>query len=261
MKLYVGARDYRPEGFVTVDISADQNPDIVADIRDLSPIETDSCDEIVAGAVLEHIDWPDGFLALSEFARVLKIGGILKVSVPDMDLMVRMLLSGDSAWHIMGLVYGVGGRENTFEQHRYGYTVGMLVDVFETLGFGEINWWHSDMSDAANGWVPRWNRPNAAISLNLSARKIGQPAVPVRPLYEELRRRPLDDFMSVASTIREAHGPQPRELSVPKLHQLIHFQLIDARQRIKYLEDMNAGLTRNAEAKKFWWRRRLSQRA
>ena len=35
MKLYLGSRDYCPEGFITVDIDPKNSPDIVADVVDL----------------------------------------------------------------------------------------------------------------------------------------------------------------------------------------------------------------------------------
>lgn len=75
MKLYVGSRNYKPEGYLTVDIDPSMKPDIVADITKMSSVADNSCSEVVAGHVLEHIDWPDSFLAFSEFSRILRPGG------------------------------------------------------------------------------------------------------------------------------------------------------------------------------------------
>jgi hypothetical protein len=242
MKLYVGSRDYKPEGYQTVDIDPTNKPDIVADIRNMSSVANGTCDEVVAGHVLEHIDWPDSFAAIAEFGRVLSMGGMVKIAVPDMSALLRMLLSGESSFHVMGLIYGLGGRENTFEAHRYGFTPGMLVDILETLGFGEFNWWNSNLSDASNGWAPRGLDERIGISLNVSAKKIATPVVPPTDLYAELLKTPMEDFLTVVGRIRKGHvGAPQRDATVSaKLLQLMHFQLIEAQQRNKFLESQIA---------------------
>ena len=239
MKLYVGSRNYHPPGYVTVDIDPTNKPDIVADIRDMAPVADASCDEVVAGHVLEHIDWPDSFAAMAEFARVLKPQGVMRLAVPDMSALMRMLLSGESSFHVMGLIYGLGGRTNPFEQHRYGFTPGMLVDILETLGFGEFDWWNSDLPDASNGWAPRGLDERIGMSLNLSARKIGTPSMAPRAILEELIRVPMDDFLSVVARLEghdHARSAPPDRMVSAKLLQLMHFRLIEAEQRIRYLE-------------------------
>jgi predicted SAM-dependent methyltransferase len=239
MKLYVGARGFKPEGFVTMDISQENTPDIVGDIRDMNMIDDESVEEIVASAVLEHIDWPDGFLAMSEFARVLQVGGRLKIGVPDLGMMARLILSGESIYHIVGMMYGLGGRDNRFEQHRYGYTMGMLVDILETLGFGDFDWWNSDMPDASNGWAPR-NGGNICVSLNVGVTKKTGPIAPPRALYAALLNAPDADFLGEVAKLMDNVAPPPSAEGgvAPKLFQLLHFRLVDARQRIKYLENL-----------------------
>jgi SAM-dependent methyltransferase len=239
LKLYVGSRNYKPDGYVTVDIDPANKPDIVADITNMTSVMDASCDEVVAGHVLEHIEWPDSFAAIAEFARVLKPGGVVKIAVPDMASLMRMLLSGESAFHVMGLIYGLGGRVNTFERHRYGFTPGMLADILETLGFGEFDWWNSSLADASNGWAPRGLDERIGMSLNMQAVKTGTPSVDPKALYQELLRTPMDDFVSVSARLRGREAPdgqQPDRAVSPKLLQLMHFQLIEAQQRIRHLE-------------------------
>ncbi len=251
MKLYVGSHTYRPAGYVTVDIDPASNPDIVADILDMAVVESASCDEVVAGHVLEHMEWPDSFAAIAEFSRVLKQGGVLRIAVPDMAALTRMLLSGEAAFHVMGLIYGLGGRVNTFERHRYGFTPGMLVDILETLGFGEFDWWNSGVPDASNGWVPRGLQERIGMSLNIEARKLASPTIDPKALHQELLRTPMDDFVSIVARLRARQAPdglRPDLAVSPKLLQLMHFQLIEAQQRIRYLEDVVQSVSRQAAA-------------
>ncbi|MHB2167995.1 class I SAM-dependent methyltransferase [Alsobacter sp. R-9] len=237
MKLYVGSRDYKPDGYLTVDIDPANAPDIVADIITLSPIQDVSCDEIVAGHVLEHIEWPDGFRAISQFARVLKIGGTLKIAVPDLSLLTRMVAAGTTPFHAVGLIFGVGGRHNAFEAHRYGYTADMMVDILRLLGFGDFRWWNSDLADASNGWCPQPSNEQYAISLNIAATKTSGPVVDPHALFSALEARPLDDITTVAASLARDAIPQLDRSDLAKLYQSIHFQLIEQRQRTRYLEE------------------------
>jgi hypothetical protein len=249
LKLYVGSRNYKPDGYVTVDIDPANKPDIVADITNMTSVAEASCDEVVAGHVLEHIEWPDSFAAIAEFARVLKPGGVVKIAVPDMASLMRMLLSGESAFHVMGLIYGLGGRVNTFERHRYGFTPGMLADILETLGFGEFDWWNSSLADASNGWAPRGLDERIGMSLNMQAVKTGTPSVDPKALHQELLRTPMEDFVSVVARLRGREAPdgqQPDRAVSPKLLQLMHFQLIEAQQRIRHLEGRPPALPQQA---------------
>ncbi|MFT9400710.1 class I SAM-dependent methyltransferase [Acetobacter sp.] len=236
MKLYVGSRDYKPEGYASVDIDPAYNPDILCDITKGIPCETGSIEEIVAGHVLEHLEWPDSFWTLAEFSRILQVGGILKVAIPDMTLLTRMAQSGDSAFHAIGLIYGTDGRINRFQQHRYGFTASMIIDILEVLGFTNFDWWNSNVNDASNGWIPREEDEHMAISLNVMAAKATEPAVDVRELHARLIERPTSDFNSVAAEVGHTKGISATT-QCTKLYQRIHFKLIEAQQRIKYLED------------------------
>lgn len=237
MKLYVGSRDFKPDGYKTVDLDSKYNPDFVADIRDLKPIPDCSCSEVVSGSVLEHLDWPDGFKAIAEFARVLEIGGKVKISVPDMDLLMRMVLHGDSSFHVMALIYGVGGRTNPFEAHRYGYTVGMLVDILEVLGFEKFDWWNSDQPDASNGWIPRYDNSHVGCDHNIAAIKISEPSVPVKELYDALCKSPMSDFCDVAAQVRMQAGIKSDGLAPSRVYQRIHVHLVNEQQHIRHIEN------------------------
>lgn len=238
MKLYVGARDYKPAGYLTVDIDPQQNPDVVANIVSMPGIADAACGEIVASHVLEHLEWPDSFAAMAEFSRTLKLGGSLKVAIPDIDLLTAMMKEGDNPFQAAGLLFGVGGRTNSFEQHRFGFNANMMSQILHVLGFEVKAWWNSPMPDASNGWCFTAAGNKVAISLNLHAEKVSAPLLDANRLYQILLENPLSDFYSCAAELMSAgHGSAPEAVSVDtRLYQLIHFQLIEARQRIKYLE-------------------------
>jgi hypothetical protein len=79
-KLAYGGRS-EWSGLLTLDMNADHAPDIVHDLGDTAlPVEHDSCDEIHAYDVLEHVgrqgDWQFFFAQWTAFWQALKPGGL-----------------------------------------------------------------------------------------------------------------------------------------------------------------------------------------
>lgn len=80
-KLNLGCGEHKKEGYVNVDWSPLNNPDVVQDLNAMPyAFENDSFDVIEAFHVLEHLDKP--FAVMSELHRILKPGGTLHVKVP-----------------------------------------------------------------------------------------------------------------------------------------------------------------------------------
>ena len=236
MKLYVGSRDYKPEGFLSVDIDPQWNPDIVGDITHLDNIQDESVDEIIASHVLEHLAWPDSFVALCEFQRILKPEGVLQIAIPDAGLLAELISSKKSSWHAMGLLFGVGRIFNKFEAHQFSYTLEMMTDLLNLLGFSEFEHWNSDVSDASNGWQPIIDGARIAILLNIKSKKVRAPLVSPDELKIQFRNSMLSAVEEIIQRAAQNSDIQEEGNSSRILFQSLHFQLIDARQRIKYLE-------------------------
>ena len=236
-RLYIGSRALRPAGFKTVDIDPAHKPDYLADFCDLSLLQDGQCAEIIASHVLEHVAWPRGFQALAEMARVLRPGGTLKIAVPDLAALAAMLMRGESAFAVVGLLYGGGGDSNPFETHRFGYTAPMLMDILAVLGFGDFLWWNSTRPEAANGWMVGQQGSHVGISLNITATKNGSPFVSPKAVMAALEADPSADFLAAVQTVAATELPAAHNTThAGYLYQGLHFQLIEARQRIAHLE-------------------------
>ena len=94
LRLNIGSDVGQVAGFINIDFNPEVRPDIVADARDLSMIATDSVDEILASHILEHLTWDDGLLALQEWLRVLKPGGMLTVATPEVTQVYTLMKHG-----------------------------------------------------------------------------------------------------------------------------------------------------------------------
>jgi predicted SAM-dependent methyltransferase len=77
MKLNLGCGFDHRAGYLNVDMHPFTNPDLVADVLDLSMLPAATYDEIIAQDVLEHFRWCDTPRALLEWNRLLRQGGSL----------------------------------------------------------------------------------------------------------------------------------------------------------------------------------------
>ena len=77
------------DGLVTLDHNPLHNPDVLHDLNEPLPFDDDSCSEIHAYEVLEHLgslgDWKFFFSQWADWWRVLVDGGRVFATVPAMD--------------------------------------------------------------------------------------------------------------------------------------------------------------------------------
>lgn len=96
--LYVGCGHHRMNGFTHVEISVGKQykkggdvgpPDILADITRHIPLKDSSVDLIFSRATLEHLTYKELINHFLECHRLIKKGGFIRMSVPDMDIMIN----------------------------------------------------------------------------------------------------------------------------------------------------------------------------
>ncbi len=68
-----------------LDIEPKVKPDVVSDIRDMGVIANNSVDAIWSSHNIEHVFPHEVAQTLSEFYRVLKVGGMMLIATPDMQ--------------------------------------------------------------------------------------------------------------------------------------------------------------------------------
>jgi len=143
LKLNLGCRTSRIPGFLNVDVDEgpfpekDRLPDIVADASNLSTIGNDSVAEIYASNILEHFPHTRTQEVLREWNRVLKPGGVLWISVPDFDVMVKMYLKTKNLtkWMI-NMIWGDQYHKYAF--HYVLFTWPNLMKELNDAGFSKM---------------------------------------------------------------------------------------------------------------------------
>ncbi len=88
-------------GWLNSDIKEGPGIDLVCDIRDGLPLESDSIDYAVSIHALPEVAQPDLVPALSELRRVLKPSGVLRLSLPDVDRGIAAYQRGDRGYFLV----------------------------------------------------------------------------------------------------------------------------------------------------------------
>lgn len=132
IKLHLGCGDYWLDGFLNIDFNIYGGTDMILDIREKLPFQDGVVERIEAYEVVEHLSQSEINNALNDWFRLLIDGGGVRISVPDMDGLVKMYqIDRDKAIQQM---YG-------FEQcqtHKWGYTQESLQKLFLDHGFKNV---------------------------------------------------------------------------------------------------------------------------
>jgi SAM-dependent methyltransferase len=145
VNLHLGCGNVNDPRFINIDLVPAAHIHYVRRIDDLSPFSDKSVDFIYASHCLEHIPYLRVPTVLSEWYRVLKDGGILRLSVPDFDLLLNIYCESgkDIEAIIMPLL---GGQDSKYNIHFSVFTEASLNSSLKKAGFKEIRKWDSDGS-------------------------------------------------------------------------------------------------------------------
>jgi SAM-dependent methyltransferase len=136
---------------IRLDIDPAVRPDILCSITDMSPVASASADAVWSSHNLEHVHRHEVPLALQEFIRVLKPGGLLLLTLPDLQQVAELVVADhleDDAYlspsgpvtpldmifgHTPSLAQGY-----PFMAHKTGFTRRSLQELLAETGFVEV---------------------------------------------------------------------------------------------------------------------------
>jgi predicted SAM-dependent methyltransferase len=173
--LHLGCGGINHPRFVNVDGYPYPHVHSVRGIDDLSPFADDSAGLVYACHCLEHFTMDEIPRVLTEWRRVLRPGGILRLSVPDFDLLLAIYAEHGRDLASISRVL-LGGQDGRFNFHHAVFTARSLTKLFQEAGFGEIRAWTPGSSELTtfDDWSAREAPVDGkmhAISLNLEAVK------------------------------------------------------------------------------------------
>lgn len=141
-RLHLGCGNIHLKGFCNVDILPTIAVDVVSDISKLANFKNNSIELIYACHVLEHFSHDDAAKVLKRWFEVIKPGGELRISVPDIDRIVKIYSKnwqhfqtpGNTPW--IGLLYG--GQGDPYDFHKTGFNFCWMKYLLEGIGFVDV---------------------------------------------------------------------------------------------------------------------------
>jgi hypothetical protein len=134
-----------------VDVDPSVEPDILADLTDLSAIPDGHADAVWASHCIEHLYEHQVMAALNEFRRIVRDDGFVCIIVPDLQAVANYVAadrmheplydSPAGAITPHDIFFGFGAAiasGRTSMAHKCGFTPSMLQQYFERTTFGEV---------------------------------------------------------------------------------------------------------------------------
>ncbi len=139
-KLHIGGKQRR-DGWEILDVNAGPLVDHIGNAIDLGQFADDTFAEVYASHVLEHFDYKEALsAALLEWKRVLAPGGSLRLSVPDLDTLARLVvdrrLDVNQRYQVMRMIFG--GHVDAHDYHLVGLNQEFLAGFLAHAGFGQV---------------------------------------------------------------------------------------------------------------------------
>jgi len=149
MRINVGCGKQTWDGFYCVDAvrhpKATRAPDLLhafqfhgSELTNPLPLRDSVADEVHAYHYVEHVYRWEAPAMLQEFHRLLRIGGLLVLELPNIEAAARNLIAGMDDKMVMWPLYGDPGHVDPYMCHRWGYTPKTIKALLLECGFNEI---------------------------------------------------------------------------------------------------------------------------
>jgi SAM-dependent methyltransferase len=134
-----------------LDIDPSVHPDILCSMTDMQPVAASSIDAIWSSHNLEHLNRHEVPVALAEFMRVLRPGGQMLLTLPDLQRIAELVAADgleDEAYRSpsgpitpLDMIYGHTpslARGNQHMAHKTGFTARTLGRLLNDAGFAGV---------------------------------------------------------------------------------------------------------------------------
>ena len=138
MNLHLGSGNVRLEGWLNIDLDS-ENSDLHLDLREKFPFEDESVNFIFSEHLIEHFLREDALSFLKECYRVLKQGGVIRLSTPNLRFLVLTYLSYNTTeWGDLWQPANPCQMMNEgmrFWGHQFLYDADELIEILREAGF------------------------------------------------------------------------------------------------------------------------------
>lgn len=178
-RLNLGCGFEKRAGYLNIDLNSFHDPDLVADIRDLSMLPSGYYEEVRAIDVLEHVGRTEVKVTLAEWNRLLVEGGILTIRVPDLVGLLSLFFDRhyrtvEKQEELIQCCFGTQAYQGDF--HLSGFTHALLRNYLESAGFSIVSMRSKDVwlidAVAKKGGGPKYDEPGNALKARLRSASI-----------------------------------------------------------------------------------------
>ena len=173
--IHLGCGEINSPEFINVDGRFFPHIHHVSDVNSLPFFKNDFADLIYASHILEHVPMIKQENILLEWKRVLKVGGTLRIGVPDFDTILQIYEENGNDINLIWKPL-MGGQEYEKNFHFAVFNKKYLSAILTKCGFHDIRTW--EKSKIKNHDFDDWtsskyevNNKNYKISLNIEAIK------------------------------------------------------------------------------------------
>lgn len=185
VKVHLGCWHRVFPGYLHVDLCDFSHIDHKARIDELPFLSDNSVDLIYCSHALEYFDNDEASRCLAEWRRVLKCGGVLRLSVPNFDALIKIYQNTGDITKVIGPLFGkmtipsVDGQLTLYS--KTVYCERSLRKLLLKNGFGNPELWdwrlteHAMIDDHSQAYFPHLEKQKGLlISLNMQAVKVGK---------------------------------------------------------------------------------------
>lgn len=176
IKVHIGSGSINVQGWINLDARSFPHTHILSNGVSLDMFADTAISQIYLCHVLEHFSFKEVDEILVSFARKLKSGGRVYISVPDLSAMVNIFTENNNDLSIIKSAL-MGGQDYEFNFHKAAFTKESLSNSLQAAGFANASTWRveevfgREIGDWSSRHIPTPRGPRS-ISLNLMATKI-----------------------------------------------------------------------------------------
>ncbi len=175
VNIHLGCGDINWPTFINIDARPHKHIHYLSKVDKLPFLKDNSVDLIYVSHCLEHISHLKVLDVLKEWNRILKIGGLLRISVPDFDFIIDIYNKNKS--DMKSIIQPLmGGQDYSYNFHYIMFNEKYLYELLAESNFTDIRKWKHGQDEYA--LMPDWSGREILyknnlfpISLNMEATK------------------------------------------------------------------------------------------
>lgn len=176
LKIHLGPGPINLQGWVNIDARHAPHIHLHSDVFTLNEFADGAISEIYMCHVLEHFSFEEVSLLLCNLSKKLKMGGVIRLSVPDFDRLVRVYEANGNDLELIKFAL-MGGQGYEYNFHKSVFNREVLAKHLVSSGFDHVVEWDTleEFGVHLGDWsetgfqTPKGRFP---ISLNMKAIKV-----------------------------------------------------------------------------------------